>query len=356
MTGHAAASAQEAAGALADEIDGALEPLLTLPRDNRTAGFHLAALSVRAIAARVRAGLPKAAAVGLAWTGPGQCLEPAGYFTPAGQCLDRDPRGAPLGGEAFQARIADLTALIAPHCARLTPDSRSAWSPFTTNREALGTALDGDCRLLVGAVPAGDLPDTPASAADVLRWADEARRTVPHVDIEHARFEEWGSSRIVRAEVTGTRLVITLATGQVFVMTAAEITRPTGLPGLPYTLNPGGQQLTHAPLGVGTLCGQGTPQETRPDWPDVSCLDCRAAEPARPLASFDDLDRSYAARLARDSLAAAAGQPLTTYEVVRQAEPAYRAAIPAALEQMAAEGRAARGDGPDGGQPAWWLT
>src|SRR5581483_11055074 len=78
---------------------------------------------------------------------------------------------------------------------------------------------DGDDEMTQMDAPSGnpggrDLPDTPATPADVLRWACDVGWSSPFVDVSQARDEEWGSIRVVFAEVTETSLTITLDNGQ----------------------------------------------------------------------------------------------------------------------------------------------
>ena len=75
--------------------------LTALARHASTVNDQMAALSVRAIAAAVRAALPAAAAVGLAWTGRGPSLAaaatpppPASASAPA-PATTRQPPGSP---------------------------------------------------------------------------------------------------------------------------------------------------------------------------------------------------------------------------------------------------------------------
>ena len=202
-----------------------------------------------------------------------------------------------------------------------------------------------------------DLPDTPATPADVLRWACDVGWSSPFVDVSQARDEEWGSIRVVFAEVTETSLTITLDNGQVFRLAVVELTRPSGLPGRPFTLNPAGQLSTHASVGSAPLCGQGAAGEMASlGWAQVTCLDCQAAAPARGVDSLDDLDLAMAAKQVRDVLTAASPEPLPLYEVMRRVDPGLRAAVQAVLTQMVERGTAERTDGPNDGQPTWRVV
>jgi len=137
--------------------------LTALARHASTINDQMAALSVRAIAAAARAALPAAAAVGLAWTGRGPSLEPAGLFTAAGQRLGTGP-----GDD--QAAAARLTAAIRDWCGHLNQANQPVWEPLITGRAVFGTALDGEylldvAQVLAAAPPAGTCACPPGAHA-----------------------------------------------------------------------------------------------------------------------------------------------------------------------------------------------
>ena len=199
-----------------------------------------------------------------------------------------------------------------------------------------------------------DLPPTPALPADLVRWANDAAWGTPHVEIAQARRDEEGAIRVAATEVLPAGLIVTLDNGQVFRLAAGELTRPAALPGRPFTLNPPGQSPAHARGGETALCGlSGAGVDTSPEWAQVTCLDCRAAVPARALEDLDDLDRHTAERQVSMVLMAASPWPLPVYEVTRRVEPGYRAAVPAALGDLAARSAIIQAAPADGGQACW---
>ena len=212
-----------------------------------------------------------------------------------------------------------------------------------------------------GQLPAADddldLPPTPATAAAVLRWTQEAGWTVPYVIIPDARDDEQGHIRMVAAEVTAAGLAVALDNGQVFLLEARELTRPSGDPDHPYTLNPAGQHVTHAARAGAALCPLAAPGDPATGtWADVTCLDCQAAAPGRPLAEIDDLDLAMAERQIRGILIAASPDELTLFEITCRTDPGYRAAAETALAALARQGMAEPFGDPDAPHPAWRLT
>jgi hypothetical protein len=205
---------------------------------------------------------------------------------------------------------------------------------------------------------AGDpaLPGTPATAGNLAAWASGALRLAPYVDTPQADPEEHGSILMVAAMVSGAAVQIVLGTGQVFRLDAVELTRTTGDPAHPFTLNPAGQVFTHASLDGAPLCGPGAEGGTAsPRWGEVTCLDCQLAAPAAAAGALDNLDIMFAKRQIRDALTVAAPSPLTAYELMVRADPDVRAAVPEALNQMAGHGDVERADAGDG-RPGWQLA
>lgn len=201
-----------------------------------------------------------------------------------------------------------------------------------------------------------DLPATPATTEDVLQWAHRAGWSVPSVGLARPHGQEAGYYGLIAAEATGTALTVALDNGQVFRLTAEQLTRPSDEPGQGYTLNPAGQRFTHAAADGPALCGHSADGEAAsPDWAAVTCLDCRAAAPSRTPGDLDDLDRAMAERQARDALITASPWPLSLYEVMRRVDGEFRAAVPQALDQLTARGTAARVPGGAGAAPGWLI-
>ena len=207
---------------------------------------------------------------------------------------------------------------------------------------------------------AADTEDPPPTAtpADVAAWAVDAGWGTPFVTITQDRGGERDCIRVVAAEVTATALIVALDNGQVFQLEAVELTRPASQPGRLFTLNPPGQRSTHAILGSAALCSlSAASEQASPDWEQVTCLDCRAAAPARPLGDLDHLDLAMAERQVRDALIAASPQPLPVYEVMRRIDPGYRAAAQTALGKLARQGTVFQTPAPDGAQAYWsWAA
>jgi len=210
---------------------------------------------------------------------------------------------------------------------------------------------------LPGAEDDLDLPPTPATTAGVLRWAREGGWAIPSVLTENARDDETGEIRLVATEITPAGLVVTLDNGQVFLLEARELTRPSGDPDHPYTLNPAGPHVTHAARAGAALCPLAAPGDPATgDWADVTCLDCQAAAPGSDLASLDDLDLAMAERQVRSILIAASPDELTLFDIIRRADPGYRAAAETALAALARQGKAEPFGDPGGPHPAWRST
>ena len=200
-------------------------------------------------------------------------------------------------------------------------------------------------------------PDTPATTANLAGWASGALRLAPYVDTPQADPDEHGSALMVAAQVSGAALQIVLETGQVFRFEAAELTRATGNPAHPFTLNPAGRVLTHASLDGTPLCGQGAEADTAsPHWGEVTCLDCQLAAPGTAADALDNLDLMFAERQIRDALTVAAPSPLTAYELMVRADPGVRAAVPGALDRMAGHDAIERADASDGRSGGWRLA
>jgi len=138
---------QEEAARAAEETAAAVRALV---RRSRAVNGLMAMLSLRAIAACVRAVLPAAATVGLRWSEHGLFLEQAGYFGQQGQCLDLDDEGAPLGDQEFRASVGQLTERISVFCRNLNEANVHVWSQLTSDAAAFGTILDGEYRLDIG--------------------------------------------------------------------------------------------------------------------------------------------------------------------------------------------------------------
>ncbi|MGH3193093.1 MAG: hypothetical protein ACRDOL_38745 [Streptosporangiaceae bacterium] len=197
-----------------------------------------------------------------------------------------------------------------------------------------------------------DAEPAPAVPADMHRWLWQAARTSPWVQVEQDPDSD--GTRIVAVRLTEAGVTAEVDTGQVFLITAAEMTTPTGHPARQHTLNPAGQRSVHADLDGGPLCGLMTAAETvTSQWPAVTCLDCKAAEPGGDLAALDELDRAMAEREAHNEVIAASPQPLPLYAIMRRVSPQYRAAVPAALDSLARRGALAATTPPDG--PKLWA-
>jgi hypothetical protein len=208
----------------------------------------------------------------------------------------------------------------------------------------------------LAALPAGQ-PVSPVTAVTVLHWARSAGWQSPHVDCPAARPGDWGAVRLAAAQLAGGALLLVLDNGQVFSLVAAELTRPSGRPDRPHTLNPAGQPVTHASLAAAPLCEQmADGDQVGGDWPAVTCQDCLLAAPAPcPVLAGPDLDVLAEARII-DILAEADGCPLSTFEVMIRADAEYRAAVLSALERLAAQGAVGRAAGLPGTSPAWRLA
>jgi hypothetical protein len=201
--------------------------------------------------------------------------------------------------------------------------------------------------------PAGaEAGPVPACPADVHTWLQQAAWASPWVPVEQDPDSD--GTRVVATRLAAGGVLIEVDTGQVYVLAAAEMTRPTGQPGHPYTLNPPGQLPVHAGLDGGPLCGLMTAAETvTTEWAAVTCLDCKAAEPGQDLAALDDHDRAMAELKARGVVIAASPQPLPLYAVLRRVSPRYRAAVPAALDRLCERGELGVTVPPDG--PRQWA-
>ena len=211
-------------------------------------------------------------------------------------------------------------------------------------------------RAVVATRPVGQ-PERPVTAVTVLHWACSAGWQSPHADCPPARPGDWGAVRLAAAQLAGGALRLVLDNGQVFSLVAAELTRPSGRPGRPHTLNPAGQPVTHASMAAAPLCEQMTDgDQVSGDWAAVTCQDCLLAAPAPcPVLAGPDLDVLAEACII-GILAEADGCPLSTFEVMIRADAEYRAAVLPALERLAAQGAVERSAGPPGTGPAWRLT
>lgn len=246
---------------------------------------------------------------------------------PAGE-LAQSIRDTAEGGAVYTVRAV---------CLDDTPDQDGCWpvrlsvpgEQVTTTVWALSQPFP----------PAGadDEEPVPACPADVHTWMQQAAWASPWVPVEQD--PDTDGTRVVATRLADAGVVIELDSGQVFMLKAAEMTRPTGQPGHPCTLNPPGQQSVHADLDGGPLCGLMTAAETvTSEWPAVTCLDCKAAGPGQDLAALDDLDLAMAEREARNVVIAASPQPLPLYAILRRVSPQYRAAVPAALDSLCERG------------------
>ncbi len=199
-----------------------------------------------------------------------------------------------------------------------------------------------------------DLPPTPATSADIAQWIHSAAWLSPYPDIPRARDDEPGAMRMVAADLTGGSLVVILEDGQVFRLTPEDLTRPSGCPARPWTLNPPGRLVTHASMDGSPLCERNTEGDTiSAHWHEVTCLDCQLAAPAPDQGALDNLDHVLAEKQVRDVLTAASPQPLSVYDVLVQVERRFRAAVRPALDRLAELGTAELTGGP---APRWRLA
>jgi hypothetical protein len=252
--------------------------------------------------------------------------------------------------ESIRDTAQDTIYTVQAVCLDGTPDQDGCW---LVGLSVPGEQVTVPVWALSQPFPPADAEEEPIPAcpADVHAWMQQAAWTSPWVPIEQD--PDTDGAQVVAARLADAGVVIEVDTGQVFVLAAAEMTRPTGQPGHPYTLNSPGQQSVHADLDGGPLCGLMTAAETvTGEWGEVTCLDCKEAEPGQDMAALDDLDAAMAEREARNVVIAASPQPLPLYAVLRWVSSQYRAAVPAALDRLCERGELAA-TVPPGGPKQW---
>lgn len=223
----------------------------------------------------------------------------------------------------------------------------TATDPLAEAPRASAVPLPGD-----GEEP--DLPDTPATMADVTAWLLEAIWCVPGVNVSLARFEEWGSTRVAAAAVDAGAIVVVLDNDQVVRLAPVLLTLPSGDARRPFTVNPPGRSFTHASLGGAPLCERITGgDKVSEDWAGVTCLDCQLAAPAPVQRALDGLDLAWAERQIGMVLTAASPLPLATYDVLVRIDRELRAITPDVLAQMAVKGTIIQISDPDCKSPGW---
>jgi hypothetical protein len=142
----------------------------------RSANVQVATFSAKAIAAIVRAALPQAAMVGLAWSGNGPYLDTAGYFTAAGQRIGFTADGAEAGDPRLTEQLRALDDDIGICCRNLDDTNQGTWEQYLTDQAPGGYVLDGEYRLIIDQVLRADAaaqtcgcpPGTQATAGGVL--------------------------------------------------------------------------------------------------------------------------------------------------------------------------------------------
>ncbi|GGS85281.1 hypothetical protein GCM10010156_49880 [Planobispora rosea] len=148
----------------------------------------IAALSLLAIARRVRTVRPEAVTVGLAWSKDGDCLIPDGYYTADGRRIGYSADGACLDEDLWRSDSWEtrLDATLGPYCAELTEINQEVWGAVTDDTDPeSGMLLDGATRLKIDEVLAGGEPVLRLTERIMIAWRRWRARTASTSESGH---------------------------------------------------------------------------------------------------------------------------------------------------------------------------